>query len=253
MIRGADRLRLPALAALAVAAAARIASAAPSPTVDSIVADYVTARGGLEKLRSIETLRQRGRAIGSGGREGRVMREWKRPGKTRFEFTVQGVTGVYASDGARGWQVSPFDGDMSPKPLPEEAFTDAMEQADIEGPLVDWKRKGHQVELVGHEIVSGRDAFKLKLTLKSGATRYDSLDVTTHQLVRTDSVRQVRGRPVQIQTTFANHKKSGGVLFPRVVEVVAVARPQKLRVVVDDIEVNPPLSDARFEMPVPAP
>jgi hypothetical protein len=37
-----------------------------------------------------------------------------------------------------------------------------------------------------------------------------------------------------------------------VIEVAAVGRPQKLRVVVDKIEVNPLLSDARFERTTPA-
>lgn len=234
---------------VALAAIATLASAAPPKTVDAIVADYVAARGGLEKIRSITTLRQTGRVSASPGQEAPVMRELKRPGKIRFEFTVQGITGVYVSDGTKGWQVSPFDGDLAPKPLPEEAVIEAMEQADIEGPLVDWKLKGHKVELVGTEAVGARNAFKLKVTLKSGDVRYDYIDVKSHYLVRTDSTRLIRGMDVQLQTTFTDHKKAGGVLFPRAVEVVAVGRPKRLRVMVDKIEVNPPLSDARFEMP----
>jgi outer membrane lipoprotein-sorting protein len=194
-------------------------------------------------------LRQTGRVSASPGQEAPVMRELKRPSKVRFEFTVQGITGVYVSDGTRGWQVSPFDGDLSPKPLPEEAVIEAMEQADIEGPLVDWKSKGHHVELAGREVVGGREAYKLKVTLKSGDVRYDYIDVKSHYLVRTDSTRLIRGLNVQMQTTFAEHKKVAGVLFPRSVEVVAVGRPKRLRVVVDKIEVNPPLSDARFAVP----
>jgi hypothetical protein len=136
--------------------------------------------------------------------------------------------------------------------MSKEAVTDAMEQADIEGPLVDWKAKGHQLELVGHAMVGGRDTYKLKLTLKSGAVRYDYIDVKTHYQLRTDSTREIRGLPVQIETTFSDHKMFGGVLFPRKIEVVAVHRPDSLKIVVDSIEVNPPLSDARFERSKPA-
>jgi outer membrane lipoprotein-sorting protein len=124
------------------------AAPAPAPTADSIVADYIRARGGLAKIRSIQTLRQKGNAIGGAGREAVVLRELKRPGKSRFEFTVQGITGVFVVNGQDGWQVSPFSGDMSVQPMSKEALTDALEQADIEGPLVDWKAKGHQLELV---------------------------------------------------------------------------------------------------------
>jgi len=249
--RGIDRLlpRLASLATVALLAIGLVAAAAPDPTVDKIVADYIAARGGLAKIRSVQTLRQKGNAIADAGREAVVMRELKRPSKTRFEFTVQGITGVYVSNGEKGWQVSPFNGDMEAKPMSAEAVTDAMEQADIEGPLVDWKAKGHKVELTGREVLDGREAYKLKLTLKGGGERYEYIDVKSAYLLRSDSTRQVRGRPVQIQTTFADYKKTGGVLFPRAIEIAAAGRPQRLRVVVDTIEVNPALSDARFEMP----
>jgi len=238
--------RLASLTAAALLALTALAADAPAPTVDTIVADYLAARGGLAKIRSIQTLRQKGHVYGDAGREGLVMRELKRPGKIRFEFTVQGVTAAYVTNGTEGWQVSPFAGEFTPKPMPEDALTEAIEQVDIEGPLVDWKAKGHHVELAGHEVVSGHDAYKLKLTLKSGAVRYEYIDVKTHYQLRTDSTRQFRGHAVQLTTTFREHKRAGGVLFPSTIEVAAAGRPQKLRVVVDTIEVNPPIPDARF-------
>ena len=42
----------------------------------------------------------------------------------------------------------------------------------MEGPLVDYRRKGHKVELLGKEKVEGVDAYKLKLTLKGGEVKY---------------------------------------------------------------------------------
>jgi outer membrane lipoprotein-sorting protein len=244
--------RLMSLAAVALLAATPGAPATSSPTADEIVARYVSARGGLKKIRSIQTLRQEGHATTGAGRQARVTRELKRPGRIRFEFTVQGVTGVYASDGLHGWRVSPFDSDMSPQPLPDEVVNEAIEQGDIEGPLVDWKTKGHQVELVGREVVGGSETYKLKLTLKSGAVRYEYLDVKSLHQVRMDSTRQVRGRAVQIEATFGDYRKTQGILFPYLIEVGAAGRPQKLRVVVDKIEVNPPLKDERFQMSIPA-
>jgi outer membrane lipoprotein-sorting protein len=244
-------LPLVAVALLAVTAALAAAPPAPTPTVDEIVARHVAARGGSKKLQSIETLRQKGHATAGPNRTALVTRELKRPARSRFEFKVQGVTAVYLSDGTRGWEVSPFDGDVDPRQLSGDVVSEAAEQADIEGPFVDWKAKGHQVELAGRETVGGRETYKLKLTLKSGGVRYEYLDAKTFYLVRTDSTRQVRGRDVRIETTFGDFKKTGGVLFPRLIEVAAEGRPNRLRVVVDTIELNPPLSDARFELPAP--
>jgi outer membrane lipoprotein-sorting protein len=245
------RVAIALLAATAAAATAAVSSE-PTPTADEIVARHVAARGGLGKIRSVETLRQTGHATTGADRQALVTRELKRPNRTRFEFTVQGITAVFVSDGEHGWRMSPFEGDVDPQALSDEVVQEAADQGDIEGPLVDWRSKGHQVELVGREVVAGRDAHKLKLTLATGDVRYEYLDVKSHRLLRTDSTRQVRGRPVQIQTTFGDYKKTAGVLFPRRIEVEAAGRPQRLLVVVDRIEVNPPLSNARFEMPVPA-
>jgi outer membrane lipoprotein-sorting protein len=246
-------LPLGALAGFALGQAAfGIASAAPTappPTVDQIISRYVAARGGLDKIRSVQTLRETGHATAGPNREAVVKRELKRPSRTRFEITSQGVTGVFVSNGEHGWKMSPFEGDADPMPVSDEVVKEAAEQADIEGPLVDWKAKGHKAELMGHETVGGKDAYKIKLTLKSGAVRYEYLDVKSLYRIRADSTRQIHGAPVRIETTFADYKKTDGVLFPRTIEVGAEGRPNKLHVVVDTIEVNPPLSDSLFEMP----
>ena len=242
-------LAAPGTLAAPPAPAATATRAAPSPTVDTIVSTFVTARGGLKRLRGLQTLRQEGRVHAGAGRDGLVTREIKRGGRIRFEFTVQGVTGVFASDGKQGWKVAPFEGEVGPQPLPEEVVMEAGEQADIDGPLVDWKKKGHRVELAGREAVEGRETWKLKVTLRSGGVLFSCVDEKTGYLVRTESTRQVRGRPVRIETTFADFRKTDGILFPRLVEVRAAGRPQVLRVVVDKVEVNPPLDDSRFAPP----
>ena len=46
------------------------AKPAPAPTADEIVERYVTARGGIEKLRALQSLRQEGRVNAGAGRYG---------------------------------------------------------------------------------------------------------------------------------------------------------------------------------------
>jgi outer membrane lipoprotein-sorting protein len=239
----------PAAAAPAAAKSADPAKSATAElTADQIVARYITARGGLAKIKSITSLRQKGRAKAGPGRQGLVTRMLKRPGRIRFEFTVQGVTGVFVSDGKEGWSVSPFDGVLEPKPLPSDVLADATEQADIEGPLVDWQSKGHHLELLGRESLNGNDAYKLKLTMKSGGSRTEYIDAKTFYQVRSDSTRLARGRTVQISTTFADYQKTEGIAFPSQIEVQAAGRPQKLSITVDKVEVNPALSDDLFRI-----
>lgn len=237
------------LGVVAAAVLALSAFAAKPPSVDDLVTKYVAGRGGLTKIRSVQSLRQKGHVNAGPGKEGVVTRELKRPAFSRFEFKVQGVTSVFVADGTRGWKVDPANGDFAPTALTDEAVKEAKEQGDFEGPLVDWKAKGHKVELVGREDVAGRSAYKLKLTLKSGAILYNYLDADSKNLVRIESTRQVRGRPLQMRTTFGNFKKTDGLLFPGSVDVEAAERPDKLHIDVESVEVNPALADARFAMP----
>lgn len=236
-------------AAAAAAPEPPAAKPAPPPGAEAVVARYVAERGGIEKMRALRTLRQEGRVHAGPGRDGLVSREIKRPGKIRFELTVQGVTSVFASDGQKGWKVSPLEGDNAAKALPEEALLDAREQADIDGPLVDWKEKGSRIELAGREAVNGREADRLAVTLRSGGVLTAWVDAKSAHLVKTEAVRQVRGRPVRIETTFGDYRRTDGILFPHLVEVRAAGRPQVLRILVDKVEVNPALADARFAAP----
>ena len=126
----------------------------------------------------------------------------------------------------------------------------AIEQAAIGGPLVDWQAKGHTVELLGKETVAGQDAFKLKVTLENGTERYDYLDAESLLLIRTESMREFRDRTIEVETTFGDYRAVGGVLFPHVITSGAKGKPHVLEVVVEKIELNPPLDDTRFTMPV---
>jgi len=218
-------------------------------TVDEIVARHVAARGGREALAAVRTLRMTGKAMAGPGREAIVRREMARPGRIRTEFEFQGTTGVYAWDGSSGWRVSPLDGDFEPEPLPAEEAALAAEQADIEGPLVDWKAKGSTVELVGKAALSGGPAHELKVTYKSGAVRRLWVDAATGFVVRMEATRKMRTRELTVEATFGDYRKTDGVAFARAIEMGLRGRPARLRIVVESVEVNPPLDDLRFQMP----
>jgi hypothetical protein len=233
-----------------LAAGALLAPASLSAqTVDEVVARHLAARGGREALAAVRTVRMTGHATAGPGRHAVVRREVARPGRIRTEFEFQGTTGVFAWDGSAGWRVSPLDGRLEPEPLPAEEAALAAEQADIEGPLVDWKAKGHRLELAGSEALPGGRTHRLKVTLKSGAVRDVWVDAATGLIVRTALVRAWRGREVALETTFGDYRESGGVAFPRTIETAVPGRPRRLRIVVEDVEVNPAIDDTRFRMP----
>jgi hypothetical protein len=225
---------------------------AAAPTLDDVVARHIAARGGLARLKALQSVRMTGTARLGTGVPALVTREVKRPSRLRMEFASQGMTGVYVWDGEHGFQVSPQDGSLDPMPLSPENAELAVEQCDIEGPLVDWKAKGHQVELVGRYKVAGRDQYKLKITLKSGAVRYHYIDARSYLLVRTETKRVMRGHELEVETTFDDYRAVGGLRFPYRIESGAHGRPRKLQIKVTSIELNPALEDARFHVPAVA-
>jgi len=238
---------------LALAAAVAFAPLAAAQTVDEVIAKNIEAKGGLQKLKSVETLRLTGKMSLGPGIEAPATIEFKRPGKVRMEITIQGGVGVQAFDGKAGWSISPFGGKKEPEPMSAESLKDMEEQSDLDGPLVDYKAKGHAVELLGKEAVEGSDAYKLKVTLKNGDVRYFYLDSDSYLDIKTDSKRSIRGSEVEIETSISDYKEIGGLLFPHSFQSGAKGRPERQSIVVEKIEVNPAIDDARFVMPAAAP
>jgi len=239
-------------ALVGLVAGATLVAPALAQTADEVIAKANEARGGLEKMKAVQSVRMKGKMTMGPGLEAPITIEMKRPRNARMEFTIQGMTGVQAYDGQQAWGISPM-GSRQPEPMPAEMAKDLDNQADIDGPLVDYKAKGHQVELVGKEKVEGSDAWKLKVTLKSGDVQYIFLDADSHLEIRNESKRTIRGSEVELENTIGDYKEVAGLLWPHSIQSGAKGRPEKQSFAFESIEVNPAIEDARFKMPAPAP
>lgn len=237
---------------LALALVAALAPAARAQTVDEIVAKHFEAQGGVEKLKKVQTWRMTGKMTVGQGMEAPIVLEKKRPGLSRTEFTFGGMTGVQAFDGKTGWQVMPFMGKKDPEPLSAEEAKQAEEQADFDGPLMDWKAKGHALELVGKESVEGADAYKLKLTRKSGTVTFYYLDAETYLVVKLEGKRTMRGTEVEGESYLSDYKEVSGILVPFSMTSGIKGGEHRQTMTFDKIEVNVPIDDARFAMPAVA-
>jgi len=226
-----------------------LAPVVQAQTVDELLAKHYAAQGGLDKLKAINTTRVTG-TLGVGpGMEAPFTMERKRPGKSRMEFSLQGMTGIRAFDGAKTWSVMPFMGKKDPEVGSDEENKNAQDDADFDGTLVDWKAKGHTVELVGKESVEGADAYKLKVTKKNGKIEYHYLDAETYLLVKTEGKANVRGTEMDVETTFSDYKDVDGMMQPFSVEQGAKGMPQKQKMTFTKIEMNVPMDDSRFAFP----
>jgi len=108
------------------------------------------------------------------------------------------------------------------------------------------------VELVGKEKVEGSDAYKLKITLKSGDIRYLYLDADSYLEIKGESKRTIRGSEAEIETTIGDYKEVQGLLIPFSFQAGAKGSDQKQNIVVEKVEINPAIETARFKMPAAA-
>ena len=230
---------------------ALIAAPAAAQTVDELVAKSVEARGGLAKLKAIQSIRMTGH-LTMGPMDMPIVVEMKRPNLFRADVSVQGTSAVQAYDGTTAWNISPM-GTGQAEALPAEEAKGMADQADLDGPLVDYKAKGNQVELVGKEKVEGSDAYKLKVTKKDGDVQYHFLDADSYLLIRVEAKRTIRGTEIEGESSLGDYKEVGGVLWPHSIQNSAKGRPEAQTIAVSKIEVNPPIDDARFKMPAAKP
>jgi hypothetical protein len=222
----------------------------PLSPVDEIVNANIAARGGIEAIEAVQSIRAAGTATASGGRVARVVQEIKRPGFYRLEFSSQGTTAVFAHDGKVGWQVAPLQGVLEPQIITSEVDSEAgSDERDIEGPLVNWREKGHKVELVGREALPGGEADKLEVTLADGGIRYEYVDVATNQVVRIDKTKVIGRREVRLEEDFSDFREVDGLVFPFHIETHVADRPETITINVEKVELNPEIDDSRFLFP----
>jgi outer membrane lipoprotein-sorting protein len=237
---------------VAIVAVALGSAAAAAQTADELIAKNIEARGGLEKIRSIQSMRMTG-TLTVGDVTMPSVLEVKRGSRTRWEFTRNGQTAVQAYDGTVAWTVAPFAGKPEPERMSDEDLKDMELQADMDGPLVDYKAKGNRVGVMGLEKVGERDAWRLAVTLRNGESRDIFLDLKTQLQIRTIASRTVQGRQVEIESDLGDYREVGGVLLPFFFETRArgVAGRQVVRF--EKIELNVPIDDSRFALPARSP
>jgi hypothetical protein len=221
-------------------------------TVDEIIAKNVQAVGGMEKLKAVRSVRASGK-LHAGPFEAQFVQQNKRANKVREEVLIQGMAQVQAYDGHAGWQINPFSGRRDAELMSQDDTKGLQVDADIDGPLVDYKEKGHTAELVGHDSVEGTDCYKIKLTLKNGDVRYYYLDTDSFLPLKLETQTTIRGTIQENETYYGDYEQVNGVYYSFAFESGQKGDPNRVKFTLDKIEQNIPLDDALFSVPVTKP
>lgn len=215
-------------------------------TVEEILDNYYEASGGLDNLKSVQSMTVTGKMTLGQGMEAPFTRYAKRPNMIRMEFTIQGITGVQAYDGETAWMLMPFMGQTAPEVMAPDMATQFEEEADMDGPMVDHAEKGHQIELIGKDEAEGAEVYKLKLTLKNGDVTYYYLDAEYFLVIMTEAKRTIQGNEMEFTTVLSDYKEVGDLMIPHSVEVRG---PVGQTILIEQVELNGELDDELFKMP----
>lgn len=236
-------------AVIVLATIAVLSSLAYTQTADELVNKNIQAKGGFEKIHAIKSIRITGKLSGGGGFTAATVQENQRPNLVRETFSLQGMTAVTAYDGATGWQIQPFEGHKDPELMGEDDLRDLLLDADFDGPLVDYKEKGNTVEYMGHDVVDGDDALRLKVTLKNGDIIYYFLDPDTYLEIRKEIQEFIRGSVRESVVEMGSYKPVAGVMYPYSFSQGSKSNPAAQTTTVEKIEVNVPIGQADFAVP----
>ena len=252
-----------------------------------IVDKHVAARGGLQAWHAVQTLAVNGKLDagtrdsaerstklalqGTGASAKRAERvaaaesvkaaaaqqvqlpfrlEMKRPRKSRLEIDFAGKTAVQVYDGQNGWKLRPFLNRDDVEPFTAEEAKAEAAKADLEGPLLDYAAKGTQVALEGKEPVEGHNAYKLKLTMKSGQVQHIWIDAQSFLDVKVEGAqRRLDGKMRNVWIYQRDFRSVQGLRVPYVYDTAIDGNPHSHKMLIESVAVNPALDDARFTKP----
>jgi outer membrane lipoprotein-sorting protein len=219
-----------------------------SQSVDEILGKYYEAMGGLERLRTLKSMKIMAKyiVVAQGGWEMSMTLWYKTPNKIKTEGLVRDQKIIQAFDGKTAWYIHTLSGVTEPELMSEEGANEIKNSADLY-PLVDYKNKGHKLELLGKEVLDGIEVFKIKLTRKSGSEIIYFIDGKNGMFLR-ESRTVTRGEADFIaESILGDYRKVDWLLVPFSIEG-RVDGNTISKILYEKVEINLEMNDSIFKM-----
>ena len=244
--RQADRVRAClAVLALALVAGAGWAQETEEPSeLDRVLAMHYEARGGLEKLRSIQAARATG-TMSVQGMAAPFTISLRRPNQVRVEGDFGGMALIQAFDGEQAWGQAPGQ----PRPVAFEGEVAAAQAADatLSSPWFEYTELGYEVELAGREEIESGEAWKLVVTAPGGVAHQVFIG-TEDGLEKKRISRADFGFGLEdSETRFEDYRDVDGLMLAH--RQILVSSLGEMPLTLDAYEINPEIDPDIFFMP----
>ena len=213
-------------------------------TADDIINKHIEAIGGAANWKKINSVRQEA-AISVQGMEIPVVLTFVHNKAFKQEFTVMGMTGYSLITADGGWNFNPMQGQSKPEPVTADELKYGKDQLDLQGEFLDYKAKGHSLELLPNEEVDGTSCYKVKITRKSGTESVYFFDPKTYYTIRATSKVVANGQEVESTVNMSNFQKlPEGIVMPFTMENSQIPAP----ITITKVVINGPVDEAAFKV-----
>ncbi len=212
---------------------------AQGQTADEIIANHIKAIGGTEAWRNIKTIKIEG-VVDNNGTEIPIERYVSQDKGYKTVMYRGGMSGYTIYTATEGYSFYPWGRQQKPEAITPEEVKENEDVLDIQGPLIDYKTKGHKAEFVGMDEFEGTDCYKIVLTQKSGKIITYYIDPSNYFIIHTIELYRANGQESTDETDFSNYKK-----LP---EGIWMAMNIGTGVKIKKVQINMPIDDAVFKV-----
>lgn len=214
--------------------------------VDEVVERYVQAHGGAERWRALESMEWSGSYVTFSKAAPCTMLR-KRPNLQLFEYSLNGHPAASAYDGETAWWISPLMDEVAEAPPAEARAIES--DSEFDSALLDWREKGHRVELLGQEQLEGQPTYKLQVTRKNGSVETWYLDTTTFLELARQAPGSDFGQELPRWIWYSDFRDVAGIKLPHHIETEYGMRHAVLQI--ERVRTGVAIDAARFRMPPP--
>ena len=216
--------------------------------VDEVILKYSNAMGGLEAFNKISTAKITG-TLSTQGKNLPITTQIVNGKSMRADVVVgeQSVNNVY--DNEKGWKINPFSNAPTATDVIGSELATFKAQASLANNLMDYKKRGHQVELLGQAVLDGGNVYIVKLTSKEDGkiTNY-FISTITNLLVKSIAKREISGVEYDATTYYTDIAEINGLKFCKHF-TTKIEEQLYQEVKYEKIELNVPVDEKIFLKP----
>jgi outer membrane lipoprotein-sorting protein len=223
-------------------------------TADEILDNYFENTGGIDKWKTMKSMKAIGTAPSPQGEFPFTM-YGKSPDKVKIEVDIAGKTMIpQAYDGNTAWTLNPMAGNQAQK-LPEVQAKMVAEEASFEDEFINYKEKGHTIALEGTEEIDGVETFKIKMSKnvnndKTEKVEYHFFDKENYVPIMTrTTIDEGQAAGTTVETYLSDYQETDyGLIMPHFIETKYNGQTGQ-KIIINAYKINEDISDDVFDFP----